>query len=237
MAGWRTLRWSGMEWRVKDSAGELMGPGRNRFSGDPQRSVFVDPQGRLHLRIASERRASGEVVWSCSEVVSLGSFGHGTYRWTLASPVVADPRVVFGLFTWDDTSEAEHHREIDIELISTWGETNSLRNAQYVLQPYERKGHLHRWEMPFTGPAASASTHAFTWRPDRIEFLSRVGDSTAIRGEAAALQSWVCRAAGIPSPGRENVRINLWLIKPLPAGTPEPEVILSRFEFLPLPAR
>jgi hypothetical protein len=230
------MTWSGLEWAVKDSAGERVGPGHNYFSGDPERNVVIDDRGRLHLRI-SRRPGSlgGPVQWSCSEVVSKRAFGHGTYRWQLDSPLPPHPRVVFGLFTWDDADPAEHHREIDIELMATWRDTNSVINAQFVLQPYEIQGHLHRWSMPWTGPAAAASTHAFTWEPDRIHWLSFVGHSRELPAGAKLLQEWTYRGEGIPHPGRENVRTNLWLVQPLPADSPEPEVIISRFDFEPAP--
>jgi hypothetical protein len=234
--GHRVIEWSGFRWRVKDSAGERVGPGHNYFSSDPVRSVFVDPQGRLHLRIARTRDPQGATRWTCAEVFTERSLGHGTYRWQIDTPIPASPRMVLGLFTWDDTSEAENHREIDVELISTWGQTNTLLNAQFVLQPFETRGHLHRFAVPAT-PEAANTTHAFAWLPDRIDFVSFTGHGREPRNAGALLRKWTYRGEGIPHPGREQVRINLWLLKPLDETDAEPEVILSRFAFEPAKPR
>src|SRR5438874_12568206 len=84
----RTISFSGYSWSVKTSNGQT-GPGPNAFS-DSTSNVFLDPQGRLHL-VVEDRGGT----WYCSEVISQLSFGYGTYRWYLDSPVDAlDPYVV-----------------------------------------------------------------------------------------------------------------------------------------------
>jgi hypothetical protein len=56
--------------------------------------VWVDTQGRLHLKITGGKR-----TWYCAEIVSKASLGHG-------------------LFTWQDTDPSFANREIDIEFSS-----------------------------------------------------------------------------------------------------------------------
>src|SRR5437870_9597705 len=71
-------------------------------------------------------RVSGRVPRSSPSA----SFGFGTYRFRLDSPVDdIDPNAVVGLFTWSDRPDF-NHREIDIE-ISRWGEPGNP-NAQFV---------------------------------------------------------------------------------------------------------
>ncbi|MGI6390956.1 MAG: hypothetical protein ACOX7Q_12290 [Kiritimatiellia bacterium] len=124
----RRIWFSGYEWSVKDSRGQTTGPGDNVFS-DSTGNVWVDAQGRLHLKIC---RRNG--VWSCAEVVSVRSFGHGTYRIFADTAADAlDARAVLGLFTWNDDAPYTH-REIDIEL-SRWDNASDANNAQYVVQP------------------------------------------------------------------------------------------------------
>jgi len=117
----RSIYFSGENWFVKAGSGRL-GPGPNYFS-DSQNNVWVDSQGRLHLRIT---KVGGK--WYCAEVISARSFGYGTYRFYLDSPVDAlDSNAVVGLFTWSD-DPAFNNRELDIEF-GRWGTTNNL-NAQ-----------------------------------------------------------------------------------------------------------
>src|SRR4051812_19512341 len=118
------LAFSGYSWVVKASSGKV-GPGPNYFSSSAN-NVWVDNLGRLHLRITKQGSR-----WFCAEVVSQASFGYGTYRWYLDSPVDnLDPNVVLGLFTWSDLPDYAN-REIDIEF-SRWGAARNL-NAQFVV--------------------------------------------------------------------------------------------------------
>ncbi len=209
-----TITFSGLQWRVKTSV-QPVGPGPNYFS-DSARSVWVDSLGRLHLRI---RREEGR--WLCSEVVSVKSFGYGTYTFVLDSPVSdLDPRVVLGLFTWSD-EPAFAHREIDIE-VSRWGEASSPLNAQFVVQPWNAAGHRHRFALP----SSPASSHSFTWQPARVAFESKAGS-------AASVRKWSFTQSGVPEAGGEKAHINLWLM-----GGQEPEreqeVIIRSFKFRPL---
>lgn len=220
----RTIRWSGYTWWVKSSE-ELVGPGPNWFS-DSTRNVWVDRQGRLHLRITHENGR-----WHCAEVVCSRSLGYGTYRFTVVSPVAnLDPHVVLGLFTWSD-DPAYANREIDIEF-ATWGEGPSSLNAQYVVQPATR-GRLHRFQMD---SRIGASVHSFTWLPDSVSFLSVRGIKPTPSVPSDVIQQWKFTGEDIPQRGDENPRINLWLIqgKP-PRDGKEVEVIISRFEFVPAP--
>jgi len=212
----RTISFSGTSWSVKTSSGRV-GPGPNYFS-DSTSNVWVDGQGRLHLKILKVKNR-----WTCAEVVSQASFGHGTYRFFLDSPVDAlDPSAVLGLFTWSD-DPAYSNREIDVEM-SRWGSAAN-QNAQYVVQPYTLASNIHR----FQWPAVTPSSHSFAWTSGRVEFQSV--DTTT----SSVLQSWTCTNA-VPVPGGENARMNLWLYKGrAPKSGQAVEVVVNRFEFTPAP--
>lgn len=216
-AATRTITFAGIQWAVKSSSGALWGPGPNKFSAAPG-NVWVDEDGRLHLKIT--READG---WQCAEVVALQSFGHGSYRYTVESELAdLDPQVVLGLFTWSDDA-AFHHREIDIEF-SRWGQPLDTTNAQYTVQPYTSSANLLRWTLPAGhGP----TVHSFRWTKASVAF------ETSAAG--ISLKQWsYTRRAGIPKPGGENPRINLWLFQGLaPTNGQSVEVIVSRFEHRP----
>lgn len=215
----RTLWFSGYIWMVKQSE-EPVGPGPNLFGSGPQ-NVAVDRRGRLHLRITQ----SGD-QWICAEVINSRSLGYGTYRFFLQTDVGGlDANVVLGLFTWSD-NPAYANREIDIEF-AYWGDPRAL-NGQYVVQPSE-DGRYMRFRMP---RGIVRSVHSFRWAPDSVSFVSRSGWDTE---GGAILYTWTFRGRDIPVPGDENVRMNLWLYRGAPpTNCKEAEVIVSRFQFVPL---
>lgn len=217
----RTISFSGYTWLVKSSAGRV-GPGPNYFSNSPQ-NVWVDAQGRLHLKITN---AKGK--WYCAEIISQLSFGHGTYRFYLDSPVDnLNPNLVLGLFTWND-DPAYNNRENDIEF-SRWGAANN-QNAQYVVQPYTLPQNIVRFDQP----GSAQSTHSFLWKPTDVFFQSLKGASAVPILPTDVIQQWTFSGA-VPPAGGENARMNLWLFRgQRPTDGQQVEVIVSRFEFFPL---
>jgi len=212
-----TLSFSNYEWKVKASAaGQRVGPGPNLFSAN-SRNAWVDPQGRLHLRITEK-----DGRWYCAEVISRRSFGYGTYDFVVRGVQGLDPSVVLGLFTWSDRPDY-HHREIDCE-VGRWRDA-AADNAQFVVQPYTRPTNIVRFPI---APAHDAVRFRFDWRPERVAFECRAEGSTA------PIRAWTFAGEGVPKAGGENARMNLWLFrgKP-PADGAEPEVIIERFAFTP----
>ncbi len=213
------IEFSGREWIVKSSCTQAVGPGPNHFSGGAG-NVWVDALGRLHLRITHR---GGK--WLCAEVLTDVALGYGRYEFEVVGPVDAlDPNVVLGCFSYSDDYTSDED-EIDVEF-SRWG-VPSDPNAQYVVQPWEPPGHRERFAMTL---ADSASTHAFTWAPDRVEFESRQG---GIDEQGAPIAAWTYAIPGtIPVPDAERMRFNLWLMGGLaPTDGQEVEVVISEFRF------
>ena len=216
----RTISFSGHNWWVKKSSSRV-GPGPNFFS-DSANHVWVDSEGRLHLKIARSGNR-----WYCAEVVSAESFGYGTYRFYLASAVDAlDPNVVLGPFTLND-DPAYNHRELDIEF-ARWADRKSL-NAQYVVQPYTVAENMYRFNQPAGVPE---SNHSFLWTEQEASFLSLRGlVPLRLSDNVIAEHSFT---SGIPVAGGENARINLWLFRGRAPTNRQPvEIVISRFEFIP----
>ena len=218
----RQISFSGYNWVVKNSIDSRLGPGPNYFS-DSAQSVWVDSTGRLHLRV--EKR-NGR--WYSAEVVSTASFGYGTYRWYLDTPVDnLDPNVVLGLFTWND-DPAYNHRELDIEF-ARWGNA-AYANGQYTVQPYTVAGNQYTFNEP---AGVTQSTHSLVWGPATAAFASVRGHSPTVADPSLRIAAKTF-TQGTPQAGGENARMNLWLFEgDTPANRKDVEIVLKRFEFLP----
>lgn len=216
-----SIDFSGYRWTVKNAA--RRGPGPNQFEAS-RRTVFVSRDGQLHLKI--ERTGQG---WACSEVILDHSLGQGRYSFDVSLPhgeLAAN--VVLGLFTYSEM-DPPPYKEIDVE-ISRWGDTTDKTNAQFVVQPYTEKNHRMRFTVP-TGAGASTRV-SFDWTPSEILFNAQTPPAPAVRG-----MLWSFHERDIPTPGREQLHLNLWLYKgeaPLD-GKPQ-EVVLSNFTFIPYSA-
>jgi hypothetical protein len=221
--GMRWLSFSGYDWWVKTSTGQV-GPGPNYFS-DSTNNVWMDGLDQLHLRITNRSNQ-----WQCAELVSARTFGYGSYRFELASPVDnLNPSAVLGLFTWSD-DPAYTDREIDIEC-SRWGNASDPTSAQYVVQPYDLSGHLIRIVLP---PNQTNSTHYFTWETNRVSHESLRGAYSPNPAPANIISNWTY-ALSVPHTGDENIRCNLWLFNGTPpTDSHEVEVIIKSFQFVPL---
>jgi hypothetical protein len=223
------INFSGYKWEVKNSGANLVGPGTNYFSSATS-NVWVDVQGRLHLRI-TKQTVNGTNQWHCAEVVSQLCFGNGTYRISLDSRVDnLDPNVVHGFFTWSD-DPTFNHREMDIEF-SKFGNATDRNNAQYVVQPFTVAGNRVRFQVP---AGLAPSTHSFKWETNRISYLS-LRDYYFAGPTTNSFNSWnFTDASKIPPARDENVRLNLWLFNGIPpVNGQEWEIIINRFAFVPL---
>jgi len=207
------IAWSGGTWQVKTSRAPV-GPGPNVFSAA---NVSVGSNGFLHLRIARDGS-----TWTTAEIIGPTSYGYGTYRFTVATPLDAfDPNVVLGLFTWSDKAPYAH-REIDIE-VARWGDAADATNAQFVVQPWDRPDHLER----FTATDAVRTIQEFTWRAGVVSFVSRTAG-----GDLVAAYTY--SGTDVPKPGDERVRLNLWLFNgAAPLNGQSAEVVVESFGFTP----
>ena len=205
-----TIRFANRPWQIKTSR-KPIGPGPNRFSAA---NVRVDENGSLHLSI--NQRPDG---WSCAEVVGLGDFGYGTYRWSLKSTVLnfAAPTVL-GLFTWSD-EQTQANRELDIEF-SRWGNAESPVIGSFAVQrPTPLEPAVERFS-----PGPSRSTHELHWSPQRVQFRSRFG---------IAQQDWSYTGTDVSRPGGDVApRMNLWLYRGISPTKPH-SVTIEDFDYRP----
>jgi len=208
---------SGFRWRVRKKPSDRGGT-INTYNPD---NVYVSDAGALHLRIVSRDNR-----WTCSEVNLTRSLGYGTYSFTVEDISKLDPFVVFGMFTWDYSTDRENHREFDID-ISQWGDPQN-KNAEFVLQPSFVPLNFSRFEAP-----AGKLTHTIVWEPGHITmFTSRASGS----GNTSVIAKHVFTSE-VPTPGSESLRMTLYAYrKPSEksSGLQRPaEVVIDRFEYVP----
>lgn len=214
----RIIEFSGYRWYVKTSGSGTLGPGSCYFS-DSEQNISVDDNGYLHLQISNNGSH-----WDCSEIICLDEMGYGTYAYELASdPSVLDKNVVLGLYTWAD--DAVNGQEIDIEF-SRWGDSHN-ENGQFVVQPWDSDGHLHRFEFP---AANEPSIHRFRWQNEIVSFQSYV-NTQEWPAQSSIVSDWTY-SGETPAPGQVHPRINLWLFNNQPPSDGQPqELIIKSFEF------
>ena len=210
----KTLQFSGYEWRIRNAPSDR--GGLNAYDAS---NAWVDSHGALHLRIA---KVSGQ--WTCAEVTLTRSFGYGTYSFVVQETSHLEPAAVFSIFTWDYAGADQNHREMDIE-ISRWGDPTN-KNAQYLVQPYYVPENSSRFMAP-----SGILTHSFRWEPGRVSFKTVRGSEAGDKARPVAEHVFT---SGVPSPGIESVRMNLYILRR--AKEPlrnETEVTVEKFEYFP----
>jgi len=210
----QTLSFSGYEWELRAIPSDRGGD--NDY--DPA-NAWTDASGFLHLKLA--QRAG---VWTSAEVILTRSLGYGTYMFTVRDTSRLDPAAALGLLTWDDQGADQNHRELDIE-ISQWGD-RTISNAQYVIQPYYVPANVVRFAAP-----AGRLTHSFRWEPGRASFRTVRGTGSAAAEPRIAEHDFT---SGVPIPGTERVRMNLYFFRYSPVSPQgDVEVVIERFQYLP----
>jgi hypothetical protein len=206
----RMVRFSGYDWEIREVPSDRGGP--NLF--DPA-NVWTDDKGFLHLAITRRQDQ-----WTSAEVILTRSLGYGTYSFVVRDTSELDPAAAFSMITWDDRGAEQNHRELGIE-ISRWGDPSN-KNAQFVIQPYYVAANVARFDAP-----PGTLTHSFRWEPERVSFKT-------VRGAPTDIVAAKELTSGVPSPGGEAIRINLYVFgySPLPMQN-QAEVVIEKFEYLP----
>jgi hypothetical protein len=208
----KSLTFSGYEWDVRDIPSDR--GGANDYDRD---NAWVGAGGALHLKLVQR-----DGRWTSAEVILTRALGYGTYVFTVRDTSRLDPAAALGMLTWDDGAADQNHRELDIE-VSQWGD-DRIPNGQFVLQPYYVPANVARFKVP-----SGIVTHSFRWEPGRARFRSVRGTSTT--GPLVARHEFT---SGVPTPGAERVRMNLYFFRFSPRSPQsDVEVVIERFQHLP----
>lgn len=209
----KLLAFSGYEWQVLDAWSDRGGGNRNRAD-----NVDVDRDGALHLRVTQRDRE-----WTSAEIGLARSLGYGTYVFVVRNAAAALPSAVLSLFTWDEGAEAEHFREMNIEL----GRPGpGDMPGQFVLQPNIMASSLSRF--PVT---VERTTYLWRWASGVVSFKAIRGDYFADGGRTFAAHEFT---TGVPVPKDERVRIALYFHRKSPRPPAQDlDVVIERFHYLP----
>lgn len=210
----RIINFAGCKWIVKSG---YWGPGPNYFS-DSEESVWLDDQGRLHLKI----RKIGD-NWYCPEVYTQRFTGYGEHRFLIEYDVTnMDQNVVLGLFVY--SSDAS---EIDIEY-SKWGDPNFDKIGSFTIQPYTVSGNMVRFE---ANTDSIRTTHFLNWQENYVLFGSIESHHEGLYPSPDYfIHRWVYFGDDNPS-SSHNLRthINFWLFQgKSPVDTSNLEVIITK---------
>lgn len=213
----RVISFSGFEWVVRTSGSSPQGPGPNLFS-DSKDNVWVDDQGRLHLKIVQK---GGQ--WYCAGITLRHSLSYGKYIFYVSSDVSKlDQNVVGGLFTYMNDEE-----EIDIEF-SRWSDPDNM-DSQFAVQPSHKPDNKVRYNLNLD---SEKSVHAFNWQSDYIDFISLRGHDLDA-GESNTIHQWKYTGSDIPPDNDERLKINLWLFRGQPPSDgKEHEMIIEKVEYV-----
>lgn len=219
-----TIEFSGYKWVTKDSYEKRTGPGNNYFSGSKE-NVFVDKEGRLHLRLTYRNDN-----WYCPEVQAVQSLGYGRYHFYLeALSVPLDKDIVIGLFIYDRDDTTNYHKEVDIEF-SYWGKEKN-KNTQYVVQPHEDQAYR------FDTDLSKQTYHVIDISKRKMCFESGFVNSLNPDSTQKRIASAKKKPKYVFLSDDEKVNINVWLFHTTePSDLKEVEIVIAKFEFEELKA-
>ena len=73
-----TIHFSDHIWNIRNSTTEIIGPGNNYWSADKTKSVWVDGNGFLHLKLTSDENNRDKRY--CAQVETQDTMGKGTHQ-------------------------------------------------------------------------------------------------------------------------------------------------------------
>lgn len=214
-----TIEWAGYTWIV--TTGSMVGG--NTGSAD---NVFVDAQGRLHLRIVKR----GD-VWTCAELFTTQRMGFGTYQWHVEGQLdKLDANVVLGLFPYGPREGIgkDGQNEIDIEF-SRWGKPLTPPGHWTVYPASGARTRTQAFDFSLDG---TYTTSRFTWSDSAVEFSLFGGFQPPTSISNPIVAGWTYA----PARPRQDIPqralplgMNLWLRGSSPSDGQSVEIIIHGF--------
>ncbi len=252
----KTLRFSGYSWQIIESEEtEYLNDTNLRFD---RQNVWVDEQGRLHLKISNSDNG-----WYSAGLICTTDLGYGQYIFFLENRVdmytdcrldQLDEYAIFNISV-DDGLSLDDVDNINIAFSpqvgisednnhNSWFRT-SIDNQQ---ESYVYYIDLDTWENLMgrdlfarpTRPGQYWIRSSFNWEPTSVRFESVIEWHTGPGMVTYPLAIWELDGASIKDSGKDRINILLTIneeylnryIDPL-AEDGTTEVIISRFKFIP----
>ena len=217
----RTLSFQKLDFKVKDSGSEVMGPNANYWSASDE-NVYIDEKGCLNLNLVKR-----DNKWYASEVVLPLDLGYGRYEFRVIGNMdKIDPNVMMSMFLY-----ASDDSEVDLEFskFKKDSEINQDGNVQFVVQPYYKPGNLDRFEIKQNG---SYTSYVIDYKKDSIKFEAYHGHNTS--NKKNLIKEWTYSGKYIPSPEKLKLRVNVYIRgKEAPAEDSTLGLKLKRIKFTP----
>jgi hypothetical protein len=192
----RLINWAGQVWEVAPPS--QLGPNMDRMS-DSAAAAHVDSQGRLHL---SMTKVNGG--WRSVELsVLTPTWSYGTYKFVTTASIahLAKP-LDFAMFLIRPSKHLQN--EVDLEDSRALLGMHGGLDAQYVVQPYYRPGHIHLYRIKAHQKTVQQS---FTWRPSDVRFATRPG----VNGRNSPLAHFHYHGPSAPADFGMYLHINLFV--------------------------
>ncbi|MBV9487268.1 MAG: hypothetical protein JO246_14570 [Frankiaceae bacterium] len=215
--GLRVIKWSGKQWLVFPQTSN--GPDGAHTLSDSVKACRIDAKGRLHLRLT---KVNGQ--WRGVQLEMLNPVNYGTYKFVTGSRLghLAKPGVL-GMFVYKK-SQVPYTNEIDLEVSRSLHKNGYPLDAQYVVQPYYKAHHLHRYAIRQKYKVVS---HQFSWSAGKVRFVTRAGQGK----KGKRLGHFRFKGYDVPQPANEHVYINFHLHPNRPPGKGKKSVILKSFTY------
>ena len=209
--------------------GGFFGPGNNNLFSDSDDTIWVDPQGRLHMKIIDR-----DGQWYNSELTIVDVLGYGDHVFQVVGRIdQLDINTVLGAFTWEyqlsyaGLESNNLANEFDIEF-SRWNNPGT-DIGQFVCQPWQA-GDISRYE--FAPPTnQSITTHAFNMQQTFVDCRAWYG-SAAVPAPGDIIHTWNYTGIHIPDDESPRVHLNFWRIDGPPTDGQEQEFIFESFAFI-----
>ncbi|GAA0101418.1 hypothetical protein UT300012_21330 [Paraclostridium bifermentans] len=194
----RTIDFQGIQYKVKDSGNDVMGPNANNWS-DSEDNVNIDAKGNLNLNLVNRNNK-----WYASEVVVPLDMGYGRYEFRVIGNMdKIDSNVMASMFLYSNDNQ-----EIDIEFsdFKPDSEISQEGNMQFVMQPYYKAGNLNRFRFKQGG---SYTSYVIDFREKAVKFEAYHGHDTS--NKKNLIREWTYTGKDIPSPEGLKLRANIYI--------------------------
>jgi hypothetical protein len=229
-----TIVFGGIRWIARNSS-ERGEPSNSLFSGKSS-EVFVDDNGKLHLKVNSR-----DGYWYSVDIAADTALGYGTYAIFTETKFDAFPKNVAFEFSIapDATMDSYTPPSLAIQFTQLF-ENTSISPLRYLVANIEqaiiqeRKERIFRPDEPFR-MGGLFSTHAMTWSPRHVEFASYHDHGLPTPYLGALWDFTGSPATGVRVPEitpTSVMRLRAWSAG-APIGDQPVEIIIKKILFVP----